>query len=90
MGTKTSNVTPGLKPGKDRQDKSSYRPIHLTDIFAKILERYIQNKISDYIDTLLSDIISAYRKKYSTNNVLMKLIEDWKNNLDKKKHVGQC
>ena len=85
---KTANVAPGLKPGKDRYDKSSYRPISLTGIFGKILERYIQDKISDYIDTLLSDIISTYRKKYSTNSVLMKLIEDWKNNLDKKKYVG--
>ena len=85
---KTAHVTPGLKPDKDRKDKSSYRPISLIGIFGKILERYIQNKISDYIDSLLSDIISAYRKKYSTNNVLMRLIENWKNNLDKKKHVG--
>ena len=60
----------------------------MTGIFGKILERYIQDKISDYIDTLLSDIISAYRKKYSTNSVLKKLIEDWKINLDKKKYVG--
>ena len=85
---KTANVTPGLKPGKGRFDKASYRPISLISIFSKILERYIQNKISEYIDTLLMDIISAYRKRYSTNHVLMRLIENWKLNLDKNRFVG--
>ena len=85
---KIANVTPGLKPGKDRFSKASYRPISLISIFSKILERYIQNKISEHIDTLLKDIISAYRKRYSTSHLLMRLIENWKNNLDKKRHVG--
>lgn len=35
----------------------------------------------------MSDIISAFKKKYSTNSVLMKLTEDWNKNLDKKKYV---
>ena len=85
---KLANITPGLKPGKYRFSKASYRPISLISIFSKILERYIQNKITEHIDTLLKDIISAYRKRYSTSHLLMRLIENWKNNLDKKRYVG--
>ena len=36
----------------------------------------------------LSDIISAYRKGYSTNHVLLRLIEDWKTALDSNLFTG--
>ena len=32
--------------------------------------------------------ISAYRKTYSSNHVLIRLIENWKQSLDSKKFVG--
>ena len=38
--------------------------------------------------TFLSKFISAYRKSYSSNNVLIRLIENWKKSLDQKKFVG--
>ena len=40
------------------------------------------------IESLLSVFIAAYRKKYSTNHVLMRLIVDWKFHLDNKTNVG--
>ena len=40
------------------------------------------------MNTLLSKVISAYRKSYSTNHVLIRLIENWKKSLDEKKIVG--
>jgi len=45
-------------------------------------------KINEHIESLLSAFIAAYRKKYSTNHVLMRLIENWKFHLDNKKFVG--
>ena len=52
------------------------------------MERYIQNHICSHIDSFLSIFISAYRKIYSTNHVLMRLIENWKLQLDNNKWVG--
>ena len=66
----------------------NYRPISVTGTFSKILERYIKIKINDYFESFLSKFIAAYRKKYSTNNVLIRLIENWKLHLDNKKFVG--
>ena len=40
------------------------------------------------MNTFLSKFISAYRKSYSTNHVLIRLIENWKKSLDEKKFVG--
>ena len=73
---------------KDRQNKSHYRPISVIGVFSKIIERFIETKLNNYIEDLLSIFIAAYRKKYSTNHVLIRLLEDRKKNLDNKKFVG--
>ena len=54
----------------------------------KIYERFIRNSLSSYIETILSNLISAYRKSYSSNHVLLRLIENWKKSLDNKHFVG--
>ena len=89
IDAKVNHVTPVFKTDKkDRQDKVNYRPISVPDTFSKILERYIETKINDYVESFLSIFIAAYRKRYSTNNVLIRLIENWKLHLDNKKFVG--
>ena len=42
----------------------------------------------NYVATFLSKFISAYCKYFSTNHVLILLIENWKKPLDKKTFVG--
>ena len=66
--SKIAHVTPCYKK-KGRTDKVNYRPVSDIAQLAKILERYIQNKICAHIDKCLSMIISAYRKHYSSNHV---------------------
>ena len=86
---KIAHVTPVFKTDKkDRQEKSFYRPISVIGVFSKIIERYIETKLNKIIEDLLSIFIAAYRKKYSTNHVLIRLIENWKINLDNNKFVG--
>jgi len=86
---KIAHVTPVFKiDKKDRQNKANFRPLSITGTFSKVMERYIQNHICSHIDSFLSIFISAYRKRYSTNHVLMRLIENWKLQLDNNKWVG--
>ena len=40
--------------------------------------------MSDFTDKILSKFVSAYRKSYSSNHALLKLIEVWKKSLDDK------
>ena len=40
------------------------------------------------VTKFLSDFISAYRKSYSTNHVVLKVIENWKAALDSKLFTG--
>ena len=42
----------------------------------------------DFKDKILSKFVSAYRKSYSSNHVLLILIEEWKKSLDDKNIVG--
>ena len=75
-------VTPLDKGVTDKTNTSNYRPVSVLNIFSKFYEQVIKNQIMAYIDSKLS-FLSAYRKTYSTQHVLIRLIEDWKSKLDK-------
>ena len=78
---KTATVRPIFKKD-DRTKIKNYRPVRLLNIFSKIYERFLHKNLTDYVDSFLSKFISAYRKSYSSNHVLIRLIENWKKSLD--------
>ena len=71
---KTATVRPIFKKG-DRTEIKTYRPVSLSNIFTKILERFLHENLTNYVDTFLSKFTSTYRKSYSSNHVLIRLIE---------------
>ena len=73
---------------KSRHQVENYRPVSILNAFSKIYERYIHNSLIPFVDNFLSVFISAYRQTYSSNHVLIRLIENWKQSLDKNKFVG--
>ena len=48
----------------------------------------MHDNLSDFTEKILSRFVSAYRKAYSSNHVLLRLIEEWKVLLDNKNFVG--
>ena len=86
-GGKIASVRPMYKK-KSRNKIENYRPVSILNAFSKIYEKYIQNSLTPFVDKILSVFISAYRKTYSSNHVLIRLIENWKKSLDCKKFVG--
>ena len=86
-GAKIASVRPIYKK-KSRHQVGNYRPVSILNTFSKIYERYIRNSVIPFVDNLLSVLISAYRQTYSSNHVLIRLIENWKQSLDKNKFVG--
>ena len=54
----------------------------------KIYERFLNDSLSNFTDKILSKFVSAYRKSYSSNHFLLKLIEEWKKSLDDKNIIG--
>ena len=50
--------------------------------------RKVHNSLNSCLDKYLSVFISAHRKAYSTNDVLIRFIENSKQSLDNHKYVG--
>ena len=74
---KLASVVPIYKK-KCRQKMENYRPVSILNCFSKIFERFIHNSITPFVENLLSESVSAYRKSYNSSHVLIKLIENWK------------
>ena len=85
---KTALVRPIFKKKNERNKLENYRPVSILSGMCKIYERFIHNCLSSYAESFLSKFVSAYRKSYSSNHVLLRLIESWKKSLDNKNFVG--
>ena len=53
-----------------------------------MIEFCLKNSIDPYVNEIHSDFISACCKHYGTGHVIMKLVEEWRKNLDQSKFVG--
>ena len=84
---KIASVRPIFKKG-ERTEMGNYRPVSILNCFSNIYERLLQNQIASFSNEFLSDFFSAYRKGYSTNHILIRLIENWKTTLGKNLFTG--
>ncbi|XP_048000273.1 collagen alpha-1(I) chain-like [Leguminivora glycinivorella] len=64
---KTQIIIPLLKPAKNPEDASSYRPIALSATMGKILEHLVKNRLEWYVESrgLLANTQFGFRKVYS-------------------------
>ena len=54
----------------------------------KIFEKILKEQLIPFLDETLSTFIAAYRKAYSTQHVLIRLVEEWKSKSDNDFLVG--
>ena len=80
---KTATVGP-ISKKDDRTTIKNYRPVSLLNMLSKIYEEFLHKNLTNYVNTFLLKFISAYCKSYSTNLVLIRLIENWKNHYMRK------
>ena len=69
-------------------DRSNYRPISLLLPILKIFERLIGSQLNGFLENKLSNLFSAFRKGYSTQDALLRVIESWRKCLDASGIVG--
>ena len=84
---KAATVTPVLKKD-DKLSKKNYRPISVLNVFSKVFECYILNQMMPFFDKIQSKFIFTCRSGYSSQHVLLRLIEEWRKCPDENKVVG--
>ena len=72
---KITSVKPIYKK-ESRSDENNYRPVSILNCFSKIFERFINDKLLSHVNDTLSDFVSAYRSNYSSNHMILRVIEE--------------
>lgn len=85
---KHANVTPIFKKG-NKKDPGNYRPISITSLVGKLLQRIIRDVIVDHLDTnnLVSTEQHGFRSGKSCTTQLLEAIDDWTEAIDQNKQV---
>ena len=79
---KKADVSPVFKKG-NHNDKANYWPVSILPWFSKTYERLIYNQINQIKENVLSIFQCCFRKRYSTQHVLIPIIEKARKILDK-------
>ena len=81
---KLAHVQPIPKKG-DRSDPANYRPIAITSIIGKVMERIINKQLLAYLEekSLLSDRQYGFRHKRSAGDLLAYVTHLWSDAMDK-------
>ena len=70
-----------LDKGKPNKNEiSNFRPVSVLNTFSKIYERVVKDQIVCGMEKYFSLFLSAYRKNYSSQNILIRLTEEWEKN----------
>ena len=83
---KLADVSPIYKKG-GRSEKSNYRPVSILPAISKLYERFMFVQINEFMDSKLSQFQCGFRKGYSTQYCLIRMLEKWKRCIDRK---GSC
>ena len=80
--TKVATVVSIDKKTDTKYTVSNFRPVGLLNCFSKNYENYINNHIVHSMSNYISPYVSPYRKGYSSQHVLIRLLEEWRQHLD--------
>ena len=83
-----SPLSPTNKQSDDKNKVSNFRLISILNTFSKIYESVIKNQLISVLNNIFSPYLAAYRESYSTQQVLIRLLEEWRENLDNNYAVG--
>ena len=84
---KEADVTAIHKNG-DKCHKQNYRPISALPNMSKIIERIMNEEITQHLVGIISPLLSGFRQRYNTQHALFRVIEIWKKCLDMLGTIG--
>ena len=83
---KLAEIIPIYK--KDNLRKENYRSVNLLVMISKVFKRILADQLSAYFEHLFSTCLSAYRRGYNCQHVVLRLTESWLQALDGGCFVG--
>ena len=72
-----------LNKGSSKEDCGNYRPLTLLSIPNKVTESIICDSIDPLLNVVLHKNQWGYRKRLSSESLLLYLVESWKQSLDR-------
>ena len=84
---KMSEISPVFKK-LDSLCKVNYRSVNLLTVWSKIFERLLSDQLTVFFLKILDSKVSAYRKGYSCQHVILDLTEFCRKSLDENEYVG--
>ena len=85
---KLGKITPVHEKKDEPTDKGNYRPVSVLPLLSKFFERMIYHQLYEYLEQYLNSLLCCFRKVHSTQHVLFRLLQEWKNELDKSGFLG--
>ena len=84
---KHADVTP-LHKKCNKSLKENYRPVSILPILSKVFKRNMFKQMSSFFDDIISKYQYGFRKRFSTQQCLLALLEKWKRSIDRGKVFG--
>ena len=84
---KLAELSPVFKKN-DNLTKGNYRPVSVLSCISKVYESILNDQLVAYFCDMFNKLVSAFRKGYSCQSLLIRLIDDWKNALDNNNIIG--
>ena len=68
--------------------KTNYRPVSVLCIFSNIFEKILEQQLSDFFENIFNPYLCAFRRGHGCQTTLLRLLEDWRNALEKNQYVA--
>ena len=77
-----------LRRSNRPQDIKNYGPVTVLTVIGKVFDKLLSKQLTSFIDPMLSNNLTAYRKGQSCETSLIGLVERWKQVVDNRNVVG--
>ena len=84
---KLTEISPGNKKD-DNLIRGNYRPVSVLPMLSKVYETVMNDQLFGYFLDKFHEFLSAFRKRYSCQSLLLKAEDDWKYALDQNLKTG--
>ena len=80
--TKIESVSLFDKLSNHKNKVTNFRPVSVLNTFSKIYESVTKSQVISVLNNIFSPFLAVYQEFYNTQHLLIRLLEEWRENLD--------